>query len=606
MFIRAIRRLMPVQPALSTTSLALMLVVLLTSAATPPVTRSFQSPPLSIVHREHPPQSNWTSLPAADLGTLPNGNQWVVRAHFHDRAMVEELAAWREPWEVNYDRSYVVLAVSREDLARLRLSGFRIEIDWALTAQLALSRLARPLEAAGIPGSPCYRTVEETYATAAEIAAQHPNLAEWIDIGDSWEKTHTGGAPGFDIMVLRLTNSAVVAHKPVLFAMGSVHAREYAPAELLTRFAEHLVTRYGSDPDVTWLLDHHEIHLLLQANPDGRKWAESGELWRKNTDNDYCSNSPSRGADLNRNFQFAWGCCNGSSGSECDELYRGPSAASEPETQAIQDYVKSVFPDQREDDLSSTVPVTTTGVFLDIHSYGELVLWPWGFTGAAAPNGPALTTLGRKLAYLNGYTPSQAFELYPSDGTTDDFAYGELGLASYTFEVGTTFFEACGTFEHTIVPDNLDALTYAAKVARRPYLAPAGPDALDLSVTPGATMAGRVIKLTASIDDTRYSARSGAEPTQNIVTAEYYLDVPPWVTGVSSLPNAMRAQDGAFDAAEELVEVTFSTLGLGNGSHTLFVRGQDGAGNWGPFSAVSFEIQAQASALIHLPFITRD
>ena len=606
MFIRAIKRLMPNPPALSSTSLALMLAVLLTSAATTPVVRSSQSPPPSIAHREHPPQTNSTSFPSANLGALPSGDQWVVRAHFHNRAMVEELAAWREPWEVNYDQGYVVLDVSRKDLARLRLSGFRLEIDWALTARLALSQRARPVEATGIPGFPCYRTVEETYATAAEIAAQHPNLAEWIDIGDSWEKNQPGGAPGFDIMVLRLTNSAVVAHKPVLFAMGSIHAREYAPAELLTRFAEHLVARYGSDPDVTWLLDHHEIHLLLHANPDGRKWAESGELWRKNTDNDYCSDTSLRGADLNRNFQFVWGCCNGSSGNECDEVYRGPSAASEPETQAIQDYVRSVFPDQREDDLSSTVPITASGVFLDIHSYGELVLWPWGFTGSEAPNGAALTTLGRKLAYLNGYTPSQAFELYPSDGTTDDFAYGELGLASYTLELGTGFFQDCAAFQSTILPDNLHALTYAAKVARTPYLAPAGPDALDLSVTPEATMAGRVVRLTASIDDTRYSARSGTEPTQNIVAAEYYLDVPPWVTDVSSPPIAMRAQDGAFDAAEELVEAAFSTLRLDNGSHTLFVRGQDDAGNWGPFSAVSFEIQAQASAWIHLPFIARD
>jgi carboxypeptidase T len=154
------------------------------------------------------------------------------------------------------------------------------------------------------------------------------------------------------------------------------------------------------------------------------------------------------------------------------------------------------------------------------------------------------------------------------------------------------------------VPDNLDALTYTAKVARTPYLTPAGPDVLHASVTPEAALAGRIIRLTASIDDTRYSARSDAEPTQNILAAEYYLDVPPWVTGVSSLPNAMRAQDGAFDAAEELVEANFSTLGLDDGSHTLFVRGQDGAGNWGPFSAVAFEINA--AALTYLPFVAQD
>ena len=66
-----------------------------------------------------------------------------------------------------------------------------------------------------------------------------------------------------------------------------------------------------------------------------------------------------------------------------------------------------------------------------------------------APNGPALQTLGRKFAYFNNYTPEQAIGLYPTDGTTDDFGYGDLGVASYTFELGTAFFQDCSTFENT-------------------------------------------------------------------------------------------------------------------------------------------------------------
>ena len=120
---------------------------------------------------------------------------------------------------------------------------------------------------AGIPGFPCYRTVEETFATAEALVAAHPTLASWLDIGDSWEKLTPGGLPGYDMMVLRLTNSAIPGPKPKLISTAAIHAREYAPAELMTRFAESLVAQHGVDPDVTWMLDYNEVHLILQANP---------------------------------------------------------------------------------------------------------------------------------------------------------------------------------------------------------------------------------------------------------------------------------------------------------------------------------------------------
>ena len=512
---------------------------------------------------------------------------WVVRAYYTDRQMVNTLAAWTEPWEVHHDQGYLVVDVTRAEYDLLLEAGFRLEIDERLTAKLNQPNQRLPGQITGIPGYPCYRTVEETFAAAQAIVTAHPDLATWTDVGDSWEKTQNPADDGYDLTVLRLTSPAVPGLKPRLFIMTSVHAREYTPAELGTRFAEYLVDNYDQDPDVTWLLDYHEIHLMLQANPDGCKIAEQGYYQRKNTNDSNggaCSVPPTSsnhyGTDLNRNFEFQWGCCSGSSTYQCDQTYRGPSAASEPETQSIQDYVRAQFPDQRDDDLSAAAPITATGVFLDIHSYSELVLWPWGLTSTPAPNGTALQTLGRKFAYFNGYRPEQAIGLYRTDGTTDDFAYGELGLAAYTFELGTFFFQDCATFENTILPDNLLALIYAAKVTRAPYLTPAGPDALDLAV--------EVVQLTATIDDTRYNNGNGTEPTQNVATAEYYIDIPPWVTTTTPISYPMTAVDGAFDETIENVEATLDTTGLSHGRHTIFVRGQDAGGNWGAFSAVFF------------------
>jgi carboxypeptidase T len=530
--------------------------------------------------------------PETPTGAVPSGEgPWVVRAYYADRQMLNTLAARMEPWEVHPDQGYLVVAVDREGYEWLLAQGFRVEVDEEQTTRLNLPNLPLPGQVSGIPGYPCYRTVEETYAAAAAIAAAHPNLATWTDIGDSWEKVTPGGNPGYDLMVLRLTNSAIAGPKPKLFIMAAIHAREYATAELVTRFAEYLVSHYGTDPDVTWLLDHHEIHFLLHANPDGRKIAEGGSSWRKNTDNDDgCIYSSYWGTDLNRNYPFRWGCCGGSSPDPCDETYRGPAAASEPETQAVLNYVRAQFPDQRADPLDAAAPITATGIFLDIHSYSELVLWPWGFTSSPAPNGTALQTLGRKFAYFNGYSPEQSYGLYPTDGTTDDFAYGELGLAAYTFEIGTSFFQSCSYFENTIVPENLPALLYAAKVVRTPYLTPSGPDALNVTPSPASVAAGEPIYLTATINDTRYNNSGGTEPTQNIAAAEYYIDVPPWITDPVPVAHPMAPLDGAFNQKVEGVRATVDTSSLSAGRHLVFVRGQDAAGNWGAFSAAFFTV----------------
>jgi hypothetical protein len=327
-------------------STLLNLSALLSVLATPPLPLS--RPGADIMPAWWTPSAEPTSFEtqiAADSHRFApdDPDVWVVRAYFADRQMAQTLIAGREPWEVHLtgdDVGYLVVEVTPAEYERLRAAGFRLEIDQQLTAELRQPRMMLPDQTSGIPGYPCYRTVEETYATAEAIAAAHPTLATWTDIGDSWEKTAPGGSPGYDMMALRLTNTDVPGPKPKLYVMAAAHAREYTTAELVTRFAEQLVAAYGSDADATWLLDYHEIHLLLQANPDGRKQAEAGTSWRKNTNAAYCSPTSSlRGADLNRNFSFQWGCCpGGSSGYPCDSTYRGPSAASEPETQAIQDY----------------------------------------------------------------------------------------------------------------------------------------------------------------------------------------------------------------------------------------------------------------------------
>ncbi|MCB2149595.1 MAG: carboxypeptidase [Deltaproteobacteria bacterium] len=539
--------------------------------------------------------SLWVApLPAAAPMVLAPGETAIVRVYYPNPEMGNKtlISFEAQLLETNYGKGYHVMRVTREDVDRLTAAGLRVVPDDAWTASPPEATADDEEDDTVIPKYPCYRTVEATFDTAATLAEMYPILVEWIDVGDSWEKTDSPGVRGYDMLVLKLTNRDILDdNKPVLLITAAMHAREYATAELVTRFGEYLVSNYGLDPDVTWILDHHEIHLMLQTNPDGRKQAESGLSWRKNTNETYCLEDPdNRGADLNRNFSFAWNCCDGSSDDACNATYHGMFATSEPEIQAVEAYMEMIFPDQREDDRDSPAPAEATGIYIDVHSYGKLVLWPWGSTGDLPPNATQLQTLGRKFAYWNDYSPEQAIGLYPTDGTSDEHAYGHLGVASYCFEVGTSFFQPCNRFEKTIVPDNLPALLYAAKVVRTPYMTPAGPDAMNLSVGSDPVPAGTPAALTATIDDTRYRILRGNvenEPVQNIAAAEFYIDTPPWAGGVGL---TMDPGDGAFNTTVETVTAEIDTAGLEAGRHLVFVRGQDENGNWGAFSAVFLTI----------------
>ncbi|MCP4352764.1 MAG: PKD domain-containing protein [Desulfobacterales bacterium] len=498
-----------------------------------------------------------------------------IKAYYPNKPIAQMIIKSFEPAppEVNYDEGYIVVHATADDITYLESKGFTTEAfpGYSIFNQKSAPNALMSAKSTGISGYSCYETVEETFADAQSIVTNYPDLAELTDAGDSWQKENNSS--GYDMWVLKLTSNVVSGDKPKLFITSAIHAREYTTAPLSLAFANYLVNNYSTNADARWILDHHEVHLMLHANPDGRKQAEGGTLWRKNNNTNYCSyNKP--GADLNRNFEFNWGG-DGASTYTCDENYRGASAASEPETQAVQNYMKSIFDDHNGNSPYTAVALDASGLYIDIHSYSELVLWPWGHTETAAPNGTQLQTLGRKFAYFNGYTPQQSVGLYPTTGTTDGFGYGELGIASYCFELGTAFFQSCSAYENTILPDNLPALIYAAKVARTPYMTPAGPDVTNLSISSGI--------LSATVTDTRYNNSNGTESTQTIASARYYIDTPPW--SATATPIAMTATDGNFNSSSEAVSATIDVSNLAQGEHIVYVRGKDADGNWGPVSA---------------------
>jgi hypothetical protein len=541
-----------------------------------------------------------------------SADEWVVEAHFTDQAALQRAA--RHFDHVIVDRKRNTLRVETNDagIATLQAEGLPLQIDVAASARV--QAIAGQVDAAAaqgrgidsIPGFECYRTVEETYATLADLASDPRDIARLDDLGPTWKRAHDP-TEGYEMQAIDITNFATAASdpdRPQFAAYFSIHAREYAPAEIGTRFAEWLVNNYGIDPEATWLVDHNEFHLVTPANPDGRKQAEQQIYWRKNDDqiDGNCDGNPNidtdgDGIDLNRNFPFHWNFGNGgSSGSVCDETYRGPLAASETETQNLFQYVAGtctpdgacsggIFADHRTGSMEppnhlddgNTAPDDTRGFFLDMHSNAALVLWPWGDTATDSPNVGGLTTLGRRIAWFNGYTPEQSNELYLTDGTTDDSMYGLLGVASYTIETGAEFFEDCNSFEGFTAPHNLAALRYVARSLHAPYQLPAGPDTVDVSVSSDLAVIGDIVTVTAHLDSGRFNQSNGSQTTYDIAGAKLSLGALPWDVAVLQ---PMDPADGAFDSP---VETAVSTvpIGGGNGRLFVFVQGTDTADHAG-------------------------
>jgi hypothetical protein len=242
---------------------------------------------------------------------------------------------------------------------------------------------------------------------------------------------------------------------------------------------------------------------------------------------------------------------------------------------------RALIPDQRGEALTDPAPSGTTGLFITLHSYSELVLWPWGNTTAPAPNHMNLKALGDKFARYNNYLSCQPSScLYAANGASDDWIYGELGIPAFTFEVGQSFMPPLSEVENVQWPENGPALQYAAKIARTPYLTVHGPDTLAIQTTASAD--GKSVTLTAVINDSKNG-------NQSVAGAELSVDTPFWVPGTPTIGTI--ASDGTFEETIETVTTVIDTAGLANGRHMLFMRGRDADGNWGAPTAQFFIVE---------------
>jgi hypothetical protein len=275
------------------------------------------------------------------------------------------------------------------------------------------------------PSDSNYHNYTEMIAEINQIVADHPGIARRVNYGTSYE--------GRALVALKISdNVATDENEPEVLYNAHQHAREHLTVEMALYLANMFTNEYGSNTQVTNVVNSREIWILPDVNPDGGEYdIATGQYrsWRKNRQPN--SGTSAIGTDLNRNWGYNWGCCGGSSGQPSSETYRGPSAFSAPETAAFRDFV-----------LSRRIGgVQQIKANIDFHTYSELVLWPYGFTtantapGLNADQERTFRTLGVQMAATNNYTPEQSSDLYITDGDSLDWMWGNQGIFAYTFEM---------------------------------------------------------------------------------------------------------------------------------------------------------------------------
>ncbi|MFB6934192.1 M14 family metallopeptidase [Streptomyces chartreusis] len=274
-------------------------------------------------------------------------------------------------------------------------------------------------------GDSRYHNYAEMTSEINSIVSANPSIASQRVIGTSYQ--------GRNIVAIKISDNVGTdeAEPEVLFTHHQ-HAREHLTVEMALYLLRELTSDYGSDSRVTGLVNNREIWIVPDLNPDGGEYdiaTGSYRSWRKNRQPN--SGSSAVGTDLNRNWAYRWGCCGGSSGSTSSETYRGASAESAPEVKVVANFVRSRVVGGKQQ--------ITAGI--DFHTYSELVLWPFGYTysdtatGMTADDRNAFAAVGQKMAASNGYTPEQASDLYITDGSIDDWLWGNQKIFSYTFEM---------------------------------------------------------------------------------------------------------------------------------------------------------------------------
>lgn len=255
-----------------------------------------------------------------------------------------------------------------------------------------------------------YFTYQEMLDILDDMVAKYPDLiTERAQIGDIL--THEGRP----VYWLKISdNPNVDENEPEVLYTAVHHAREPNSLSQMIFYLWHLLENYDTDEEIKYLVDNTEMYFVPCINPDGYIYNETtnpdgGGFWRKNRRN---NQDGTFGVDLNRNYGYEWAYDDqGSSPITDSQTYRGPGPFSEPETQAVK-FLCEAHEFQ---------------IALNYHTYGNLLIYPWGFSDMITDEHDTFDALANALKRENDFFAGTGTQTvgYTVNGDSDDWMYGE-------------------------------------------------------------------------------------------------------------------------------------------------------------------------------------
>jgi len=302
-----------------------------------------------------------------------------------------------------------------------------------------------------------FHTYQQLLAALQELQVKNSDISSLQSIGNSIE--------GRDLWALHINSTASdltsgSSNKPGAIFMGNHHAREHVSLEIPLMLAQYLLG-HRRDPRISRMLDTRDLWIIPMVNPDGAEYdvaTNEYRYWRKNRRK---NKDGTFGVDLNRNYGFEWGT-GGSDTETSSDVYMGTEPFSEPETQAIRDFVEKHL---------------NTKILLSFHTFSELILYPWGHSYdkiSKSDDQRTFEKMAQTMAKWNHYTPEQASDLYIASGDTTDWAYGKHGIFAFTFELSPSDMMDGGFYPgekiiDRVFRDNIQPCLYMIDLADNPY-----------------------------------------------------------------------------------------------------------------------------------------
>ncbi|XP_023950706.2 zinc carboxypeptidase A 1-like, partial [Bicyclus anynana] len=281
-----------------------------------------------------------------------------------------------------------------------------------------------------------YYKLADIYAWLDDLVATYKGIASIIVGGRSHE--------GRQIRGIKISHGS---GRRAIFVEGTMHAREWITTTAVCYILNELLT--SNDSETKAAAHDYDWYIFPVTNPDGYVWShEQNRMWRKNR---RPTTGGHIGVDLNRNWNSNW-LVSGASTNPASDTFAGLGPFSEPESRSLSAYISSIG--------------NKIELFLSFHSFGQLLLVPFGNSTAPYANYHDAINIGRRamgalsVRYGTQYVTGNIAEaIYSATGGGIDWVKEKVGVPLvYCYELRDKNEHGFLLPEDQILPNNQEVM----------------------------------------------------------------------------------------------------------------------------------------------------